>query len=450
MAMSIKGEKGVEEDVQIEGLEELEALEGDDQPTSIDIEPVHLIKAAIDKFVHDVRDIEECAKQCMPQAVSSFNATADELNDIFETNHKIVSGEGSREEKMVAARELRRGLRILRRFENDATVATLERSLFIGLFACLDKFIGELMMAVYNLCPNLYKNLNSQLSVSEVLAFPSMIELRESVLDKEIETVRRKSYLEQFKEFERRFSFDTLTKFDSWPAFIEAAQRRNLFTHCDGVISAQYLKSCSDAGYKVSESDIIGVRLGLGSKYFMKSCFIVAEVGTMLGHTVWRKMLPDEIRAADSALNSLIYDYLQIEQWHKVASLCKFTNRMPKISDDIMGRMFTINHAIAVMQISGSVAAKKILDKKDWSATSYDFKLARAVILEEYEEAKNFMTRIGVGGELIYEEAYHDWPLFKRFRESEQFLQGYEEVYGVKYLAKLAELVTDAQDNSDG
>lgn len=443
------GPSGKEHGVEGQDTDQDDGVKDPGEPTASDVAAVHPITNAIEKFVHHVRDIEDCAKRCMPQAQSSYVERATELRDLFVKNQEVVSGDSSRGEKLVAARELRRGLRLLTRFENDATVSTLERSLFIGLFACLDKFIGELMMAVYEVCPDLYKGLNSQLSVSEVLAFPSLTELRESVLDKEIETVRRKSYPEQFKEFERRFGFDTLTKFDSWASFIEAAQRRNLFTHCDGVVSAQYLKICADVGFKVPEEHVVGYRLGLDSKYFFRTCFIVAEVGAMLGHTVWRKMLPEETRIADSALNALIYDYLQIEQWQKVVSLCKFASKLPKISNDVMARMFTINHAIAVSHTTGSAAAKKILDRKDWSASIYDFKLACSVIREEYDEAKTLMKKIGESGQLIYEEAYHDWPLFKKFRESEQFLEGYEEVYGVKYLAKLSELVTDAQESGE-
>lgn len=423
---------------------------GGESITSSDVASIHPITKAVEKFVHDVRDIEECAQQCMPEAQKGYVQRAERLKKIFLDNQKVVGGDNSREEKLVAARELRHGLRLLNRLENDATVHTLERSLFIGLFACFDKFVGELMMAVYKVCPELYKGLNSQLSVSEVLAFPSLNELRDSVLDKEVETLRRKSYAEQFKEFERKFGFETLTKFESWPAFIEASQRRNLFTHCDGVISGQYLKACSDVQFKVDDEHVVGFKLKLGKKYFFKICFIVAEVGAILAQTVWRKMLPEQIRVADSALNMLIYDYLIIEQWTKVTSLCKFSSRLPKISDDVMARMFTINHAIAVKNTSGLVAAKKVLDKKDWSASIYDFKLARSVVLEEYDEAKRLMKKIGEAGEIIYEEAYHDWPLFKKFRESEQFLEGYEEVYGLKYLSKLSELVTDAQEQVDG
>lgn len=410
-----------------------------------DVQHINPISNAVNRFVHKVLDIEECAKSSIPQAIYAYKKRAKSIDLAFEKNQNILDGNGTREEKLVAARELRQALRKSRRFELDTSVFTLERSLFIGLFSCFDKFVGELMSAVYKVSPDLYKALNCQLNVSEILCYPSLNELRDAVLDKEIETVRRKSYSEQFKEFERRFGFDTLTKFESWPKFIESAQRRNLFTHCDGVVSQQYLKACAEVGYKVPKECVVGEQLKINAEYFFKTCLVVAEVGVMLGQTIWRKMLPEELKNADSALNALIYDYLQNGDFEKVISLSKFANGLPKISNEVMSRMFTINHAIAVKNTSGLVSAKKILDRKDWSATIHDFKLARAVLLDEFDLAKDYMLKIGESSELVYEDAYHDWPLFKQFRETEQFLEGYELVYGVKYLAKLSELVSSTQ-----
>lgn len=411
--------------------------------------PLHLIASAITRFVHKVHDIEESAKNCIPQAKKTYIKRAKEAQGTFLINQAIIESDCSAEEKLVAARNLRTMLRVAKRLENDATITTLERSLFIGLFTCFDKFVGELIEGVYSTRTDLFKNIGAQFSVCEVLEYPNLEEFKAAVLEKEIETIRRKSYMEQFKEFEKRFSFETLTKFDSWSIFIEASQRRNLFTHCDGIISQQYIKMCADVGYKFPNDVAVGQQLGVGANYFFTTCHVVMEVGVMLGHTVWRKMLPDERRLADSELNSLIYDYLHLGQFHKAAALCRFAQKMPKISVDLMDRMFTLNHAIAVRQINGVSAARKILEKKDWSAVIYDFQLARAVLIEDYESAKVYMLKIGKVGELICEVAYHDWPLFKDFRETPQFLEGYEEVFGYKYLSKLSEIVNDAQVAAD-
>lgn len=435
----------------VEDVEDVEDVEGVEDVENIDDveKDLHLIASAIERFVHNVRDIQECARNCIPQASRRFLDSYEDVVSSLEANQAILESDVSPEEKLVAARELRKTLRKSKRLKNDATIITLQRSLFIGMFTCFDRFVGELLEGVYSICPDLYKGLGAQYTAAEVLEYETLADFKAAVLDKEIETVRRKSYGEQFKEFERRFGFDSLTKFDSWPLLIEASQRRNLFTHCNGIVSHQYIKVCTDAGFSVPDDCKVGSQLDVAAKYFYSTCRVVTEVGVMLGHTVWRKLLPDERRKADSELNHLIYDFLHLGQFKMADSLCKFAGRLPKISDDVMARMFTLNHAIAAKEIGGLNAAKKILEKKDWSAVIYDFKLAKAVLLEEYGDAKGLMIKIGKEGDLVCEEAYHDWPLFKKFRERQEFLDGYEEVYGVKYLAKLSEIVHDAQVETD-
>ena len=163
----------------------------------------------------------------------------------------------------------------------------------------------------------------------------------------------------------------------------------------------------------------------------------MSHVGVMLGQTLWRKVLDDELEKADSHLSSIVFDYLQMEHWGNAISVSKFALGLPKISTDEMERIFSVNHAIALSAIDKKKAAKTVLDRKDWSATTYDFKLAYAILTEDYQEAETLMCKLGKEGELIVELAYHEWPLFREFRDSKEFFRGYEKVYGYKYSSKL-------------
>ena len=293
---------------------------------------------------------------------------------------------------------------------------------------------------MYEGCPNLYKNLNREVKLSTVLTYESLDDLRQQILNDEIETLRRKSYVDQFKDLENKFSI-TLTKFEDWPLFIESAQRRNLFTHCDGIVSKQYLDICKEVGFKTQNK--VGDQLLIGADYFYKSSMVISTVAVMLAQTFWRKTSPDKTEIADKHLSELIFDYLHMEQWQKAICLSKFALNLPNISSEKNERLYRVNYAIALNAIGEDKAAKNILDKKDWSASAYDFKLAYAVIIKNYEEAKNYMIKIGQQGEYIVELAYHDWPLFRDFRDSEEFISGYEKVFGYKYSSKLSEIADD-------
>src|SRR5690606_32020459 len=162
----------------------------------------------------------------------------------------------------------------------------------------------------------------------EALKYESMDELRQVFLDKEIETIRRKGYIDQFKDLEGKFSIK-LTKFDEWPYFIERYQRRNLFTHCDGIVSKQYLDICREVGCKIREGLDIGDPLESGEKDLFQTCMLLDHVWTMLGQTLWRKTLENELEKADSHLSSTLFDSLHMEHWGNAISISKFAQSLP-------------------------------------------------------------------------------------------------------------------------
>jgi len=403
------------------------------------------ISDLIDIFIHKALDIEDCAKEFVTLAQTNHKSNAQRLKSDLENTTDLFNGEQKKPEVIVGIKKIRKTIKEINRHNRSDIATTLEKSLFINLFSIFDKYIGDLISILYNKKPELFNSINREISLSEALQYSSLEELRNVVLDKEIESIRRKSYIEQFKEMENIFSI-TLTKFDQWPNFIENAQRRNLFTHCDGIVSDQYLSVCKSVGYKEKKVYNYGDQLGIGSDYFFQACQRITEVAVMLGHTLWRKVLPDELETADDHLHTLIFDFLEMEHWNNAVSLSEFCLSLPKVSSEKIDRINTINYSIALKALGKDGTAKKILEQKDWSATSFDFSLAYFVLVENYIDAQKFMVKIGKSGDLIEEISYHDWPLFREFRNTEEFFKGYEEVYGYKYIEKLSAIAEEKKD----
>lgn len=388
-------------------------LKNNDSDGEIDEESLS-IGDVIDSFLHRVLDIEDSAFAFLSLASKKYNESAERIQATLSESQRLLDKEDDDDRILLAVKGLRKAIREADRHNNSSPVATLEKSLFIYLFAVFDKYIGDLIAIIYQSNPKLYKNINREISLSEALKYESMDEFKQEVLNKEIEALRRKGYIEQFKDMENKFSIK-LTKFSSWPHFIECSQRRNLFTHCDGIVSRQYLDVCNLVGLKREKEPAIGEQLEIGSSYFFQSCHIVCEVGVMLGQTLWRKTQENNIESADSHLSNMVFDFLHMEHWAKAIIISKFALGLPKISSDATERIFTVNYAIGLKAIDKASAAKNILDRKDWSASTYDFKLAYAVLTENYSEAQDLMTKLGKQGELVSELAYHDWPLFREF-----------------------------------
>jgi hypothetical protein len=94
--------------------------------------------------------------------------------------------------------------------------------------------------------------------------------------------------------------------------------------------------------------------------------------------------------------------------------------------------VFKINGSLSKYLQGKKEEAKKILDKKDWSASSDDFKLAYAVLTDDFEKAYEVMIRIGDNGK-VDKASYKQWPLFNKIRKEEKFKESYQTIFKEDY-----------------
>ncbi len=314
----------------------------------------------------------------------------------------------------------------------------LAKSLFTQLFAEFDAYIGELLKVVYVKNDKLLKGISREISLSDLLDFEDINSVKLSMLDKEIETFRRDSYIEQFSNLEKKFGL-SLRKFKEWPEFVELSQRRNILTHNGGMVSDQYLVLCEREGHKFESKPKIGDSLGVTYDYFTCANRLISKVGLMLAYTLWGKIFPKELEKLHVSLNEMIFRCLQQERWSLVAELEDFvlSDPMRKEVSEIDLRIRIVNASIGLKFSGKDAEAVRLLDSVDWSASYRDFKLAIAVLQERYADAVEIMKGIGKTGELVNQHAYHTWPLFHRFRERPEFYDAYFNVYSETFAEKV-------------
>jgi hypothetical protein len=157
---------------------------------------------------------------------------------------------------------------------------------------------------------------------------------------------------------------------------------------------------------------------------------VLFEIGVKLGQVIWRKLQPDDIENADRHLNNVCYQLL-IKGHNRLAlNLLTFaTDTLKKHHDQEMLCILTINKALAHYLSDKKAECEKVIVKHDWSATNDKFKLAIAVLREEYENAIEIMKSIGKSNKHINQDAYRDWPLFRQFRKRDDFKLAYKEIF---------------------
>lgn len=312
----------------------------------------------------------------------------------------------------------------------------IRKSLFIYLFTSLENLISGILFSLYRKKRDLLATLERSMSVSQLMTYATVDEAIEDLLFKELETFRRNSFVKQFALLEKRFGI-SLTKFENWPAFVECTQRRNLITHCNGIVSEQYLEACRAVGYPCPDDLKVRSIIRIDQTYFAHAINIIREVGMKLSQTIWRKFFPEKLNEADRFLIDYTYQLLIQQNWTLAQIIGDYSARLPQKYDDTNNRLMHINLAIAVYHLEGCKAAQKILQTLDWSACIDDFKLAVEVLNDNFDEAATLMKQIGATGKHITKEAYLDWPLFNTFRKTPQFLKAYQEIYGSDFITDI-------------
>lgn len=342
--------------------------------------------------------------------------------------------------------EAQRLKRKVERFERGAEI--LPRSFIVALISQFDHFVGRILRCLYYLKPELLHSSERQLTFAQLLEFGSIDDAREYLIEKEIETLLRKSHVEQFESLESKLSIQLRVDLPSWSSFIELTQRRNLFTHCNGLVSSQYLDVCDKHNVVHSKRPSVGEALSCPPKYFQEAFECTFEIGVKLAQVLWRKIRPDQSAEADSSLIDLSFELLLSEQYSLLIRIVAFfTQKVKNFSSDECRRMLIVNHAQAHKWLGKDDIARKLINKEDWTACGYPFKLAAAVLNDDFDSAAKLMRLIGISDD-VKKKDYQEWPLFREFRKSAQFAMAFEAVFGEPF-ASSGKSIEVAQTSSE-
>jgi hypothetical protein len=321
---------------------------------------------------------------------------------------------------------------IYEKLQKNATISRLAskvipESLFVSLISQYDAFFSKLLRAIFEIKPEILNSSERNLTFSQLVEMQSIQEAREFIIEKEIDAVMRKSHAEQFDYLENKLSLKLREKLPIWKAFIEITERRNLFVHCDGVVSSQYIKVC-----KEHESNTgvikIGDHLNVSPEYFSSAYKCLYEIAVKLTHTIWRKLLINDLKSADEEMNAICYELINSKAYNLADILLQFSCDQRKHFNDISKNLYIVNSALSKYLQNKKAECKTILDGKDWSACSYDFKLAYEILTDNYENAYSIMKVMHVNGPVM-KENYKQWPLFTQIREEQAFKELYKEIF---------------------
>jgi len=385
----------------------------------------------IDQLVEEIEGLRISIGPLMQSA--SFNGQFNSfiLGRFLEEHGEVVEDKGDGQKSYRVGPAHFGKLRRLDRQVTSSAVAQslLPGSLLVTLVSRFDAFLGRLIRAMVLTRPELLKSSERSLSLNTLLHLGDFESAKEYLIEKEIESILRKSHDDHFTWLESRLDMTLRKDLPSWPAFVELTERRNLLVHSDGVVSHQYLTNCNDHSVQIGECSV-GDKLGAPPDYYRGACDCIVEMAVKLTHVVWRKLLPDDREAADDALNQTCFELLLHENNSLAYELLRFACAiLKKHASERHRLMFLVNWAQAGKWLGKEDECQNLLNKEDWSAKGPEFRICVAVLREKYDEAVSIMKQLGDSGPVRAED-YREWPLFRKARRDQQFQDGYKEVYG--------------------
>lgn len=294
-----------------------------------------------------------------------------------------------------------------------------------GLISSYDAFLSSLLRVVIDARPEIVMTSQKQITFKELLDYESIEAAKEALIDREVETVIRKSHHEQFDWMQGSLSVKLKEGLPVWPDFVELCERRNLFTHTGGIVSGQYLKVCKANRVDLNHTEI-GQRLSANPKYYERAVEIIQEVGMKLCYVLWRKFKQEDVENADSAYNGRCVELIKLRAYGLAEALLSFSRTVPNVSDRI-NKMMVVNLANAIALQGRNVEANKILDSVDWSAASNDFQLCVKSVKKDVDGVIEVMSEVG---QSITPQDYRRWPVFRQFRSDAKFQAKFEEMFG--------------------
>lgn len=310
------------------------------------------------------------------------------------------------------ARALRRGRR------------NLPGMFLMGLISSYDAFLAQLTHLMFSMRPEMISSSEKNISFKDLVDLGSIPAARNYIIEKEVETLLRQSHHAQFQYLEGKLNIPLTKDLAIWPAFIEICERRNLFTHTNGVVSSQYLRVCSE--YKVNlDAVAVGDQLTISLEYLQAATQIISELGLKLIQVIWRKLNPEETAEAAADLNHRAYELLIHRRYELARVMLEFGLSQKKPGSDEIRKMMVVNLSIAMKGLGDISASKKILEKEDWSASNDKFRICAAAVQDDIETVIDYLPKVAASGD-IEALSFRDWPAFLSVREDERFVKAFE------------------------
>ena len=297
-----------------------------------------------------------------------------------------------------------------RNYNKFAQMSTIHSNNTITmLITKFEDFISDFIKYLYLKYPKKYLD-NQTICFSEI-SQSNISEIREKIIDREIDEMMRKSYAEWFNLFaEHNINLECCK--EECDFLCEIYATRNIIIHNSGFVNEQYLKNVKSTDYKFGE------KVKINDDFIKKSfeCIKTIMLCVMIEGLRLEKEKKDE--NAETIFN-FAFGELSSNNYNCSKTVFKalydscFTNEINK-------QMSRVNYWIAKIELYGLDSVKTEIENFDVTALEKIFLMAKNILLCKYVEATEVLVELCENKKIASLEL-EEWPLFKKYKHTIEY-----------------------------
>lgn len=293
----------------------------------------------------------------------------------------------------------------------------LPRMFIVTLMCQYDALIGNLIRLVLENKPEVLNNSEKKITFSQLSNFKDIDEAKKYIISKEIETCLRENHDEQLKWFENKLGIKLHEDKNLLETFYEITERRNLYTHNNGIVNDSYIDNCKK--FKITTNVKIGDVLLVEPDYFNKAADCIMEIGIKMSVIIWRKVFTDQWEKSEFITNQIAYSFIKSSNYDLALRILDFClDCFKPFKANVNKYMVILNKAQVLLWQHKDDQANQLIDKQDWSMCTQQFIVCKNVLQRNFDEAIYILRNKQTDLDQI---DLLSWPIFKELREQESF-----------------------------
>ena len=290
----------------------------------------------------------------------------------------------------------------------------LFQSSLISLLSMAEMFLADILRSYYLMYPEAIGT-SEKLQFDELNQFSSVQEIKEHFIEKKIEDIMRKSFIDliSFCKNELKLNMGYLGECNE--NLNEVFIRRNVIVHNGGTVNSIYMSKVKSNLRKDLE---LGDKLIVDREYLDESIDMFEFIFILIACELWKKIEKESVNRGDVLL-SISFSHIENSRWCIAKALCTFAINDKNLNEK--ARLYSQLNLWQCYKWEGIFEeVKDDVMLFDVSAKGLLYQLVKLALLDDYDKFFDLLPS-AISSKEISLEALKEWPIFTKIREQEGF-----------------------------